>query len=66
MRLFFGKQKPKPVDLINGAIRGQVSVSRFKIGRDDAEKIRLAEARGGQAEGLRVVLEILRKKHRAQ
>jgi hypothetical protein len=66
MRLFFGKPKPKPVDLVNNALRGQVAVGRFQVSPNDAKLIRDAETRGGHAEGLRVVLDLLRKRDQAR
>jgi hypothetical protein len=48
-------------DVRNSAIRQGVSTNRFKISKDDAEKIRMAE-RHGPGEGLKTVLGILFKR----
>jgi len=42
----------------NGAV-----ANRFRVTREEAERIRRAEAKGGQQAGLVVVLQILREKH---
>lgn len=60
VKLFFGKKlAPKPVDTVNAALRSGVGVARYRISKAQAAEIRAAEARGGQAAGLAVVLRIL-------
>lgn len=61
MRLFFGKRKPavKPVDLVNGALRGQTPVGRFKISREDGLRIKELERTDPDA-ALAELLRVLR------
>lgn len=62
MRLFFGKNKPaKPVDLVNGALRGQVAVGRYRISREDGQRIKELE-RQDPALALAELLRVLRIK----
>ena len=56
---FFGKRKDKPVDLVNGALRGQVAVGRFTISRADGQRIQALERRD-PALALAELLRVLR------
>lgn len=51
----------RPVDVINSAVRGGTGIGRFRISKEQAAELRKAEERGGQAEGLKVLLTILRR-----
>jgi hypothetical protein len=59
MRLFFGKRKLKTVDVVNNAVRGQVSVGHFKISREDGLRIKGLE-RQDPALALAELLRVLR------
>jgi hypothetical protein len=44
MKLFFGKSKPlRPVDVANEAIKAGVGVQRYRISREDGERIKKLE-----------------------
>lgn len=59
MRLFFGKRTTKPVDLVNNALRGQVSVGVFKIDHTQAEHIKKLEKTAGHDAALAQLLKYL-------
>ena len=54
--------RPKLKVLVNAAHKNSVATSRMRIGPDEVKRIRAAEAQGGQAAGLRVVLELLKRR----
>lgn len=50
--------------LVENAHKNAVCIQRYRISRQDAERVRQAENIGGRQAGLRVLLEILFKKAR--
>jgi hypothetical protein len=50
----------RPVDVANQAIRNGVGSARFKISREQADKLRKIEARDGKEAGLTFLLKLLR------
>ena len=44
MKLFFGTKKPaRPVDTINQAVKAGVSVQRYRISREEGQRIQALE-----------------------
>jgi hypothetical protein len=50
--------------LVHNAHKTDACVQRYRISREDAERVRQAEKIGGQQAGLRVLLEMLFKPRR--
>jgi hypothetical protein len=61
MKIFVGTKRPaRPVDVVNAGIKAGTSTALFKVSRQDADRVRAAEAAGGQLAGLAVLLRVLR------
>jgi hypothetical protein len=59
VKLFFGKSKPvRPVDVLNQSLKAGVSVQRYRISREDGERIKKLERKSPEfalAELLRIL-----------
>lgn len=55
------KTKNPTLDFIHNVSRAGVGTMRLRISKEEAERIRAAERKGGQAAGVQVILELLRK-----
>ena len=59
LKLFFGKSKARPVDVVNQGIKAGVAVQRYRISREDAKRIQELECKNPEL-ALPELLRILR------